>query len=84
MALIRGPKILNAEFSLPIAKSLLGDSKDQNLWLFGCLLVFVSALCWSFSLIIQVNFIKHERSLLFFFGNVSCFTRKLNSVSTIL
>ncbi|XP_048621236.1 WAT1-related protein At4g30420-like [Brassica napus] len=54
MTLIRGPKILNSEFSLPIAKSLLGDIKDQNLWLFGCLLVFVSTLCWSFSLIIQV------------------------------
>ena len=67
MALIRGPKILNSEFSLPIAKSLLGDIKDQNLWLFGCLLVFVSTLCWSFSLIIQVNFTKQERSLLSFF-----------------
>ncbi|CAN6915447.1 unnamed protein product [Brassica oleracea] len=54
MALIRGPKILNSEFSLPIAKSLLGDIKDQNLWLLGCLLVFVSTLCWSFSLIVQV------------------------------
>uniref|UniRef100_M4E5M6 WAT1-related protein n=1 Tax=Brassica campestris TaxID=3711 RepID=M4E5M6_BRACM len=53
MTLIRGPKILNSEFSLPIAKSLLGDIKDQNLWLLGCLLVFVSTLCWSFSLIIQ-------------------------------
>ena len=82
MALIRGPKILNSEFSLPIAKSFLGDIKDQNLWLLGCLLVFVSTLCWSFSLIVQVNFIKHERSLLFF-CNVSCFTRKLNFVTTI-
>ena len=81
MTLIRGPKILNSEFSLPIAKSLLGDIKDQNLWLFGCLLVFVSTLCWSFSLIIQVNFTKQERSLLSsFFGNVSCFTKKLNIV----
>ncbi|KAL0739217.1 hypothetical protein Bca4012_015427 [Brassica carinata] len=31
MTLIRGPKILNSEFSLPIMKSLLGDIKDQNI-----------------------------------------------------
>uniref|UniRef100_A0A1J3D5Z4 WAT1-related protein n=1 Tax=Noccaea caerulescens TaxID=107243 RepID=A0A1J3D5Z4_NOCCA len=54
MTLLRGPKILNSESALPIAKSLLGGSKDQNLWLFGCLFMFSSTLCWSFWLTLQV------------------------------
>ncbi|CAN8229938.1 unnamed protein product [Cochlearia groenlandica] len=54
MTLLRGPKILNLESTLPIAKSIFGDIKDQNLWLFGCLFLFSSTLCWSFWLTIQV------------------------------
>jgi len=58
MTLLRGPKILNSESALPIAKSVLGHLKDQNTWLIGCLFLFSSTLCWSFWLILQVNFIK--------------------------
>ncbi|XP_024004438.1 WAT1-related protein At4g30420 [Eutrema salsugineum] len=54
MTLLRGPKILNSESVLPIAKSVLGGSEDQNLWLFGCLFLFSSTLCWSFWLTLQV------------------------------
>ncbi|KAL9288656.1 WAT1-related protein [Arabidopsis thaliana] len=54
MTLLRGPKILNSESALPIAKSVLGHLKDQNTWLIGCLFLFSSTLCWSFWLILQV------------------------------
>ncbi|KAF3532857.1 hypothetical protein DY000_02036957, partial [Brassica cretica] len=56
MTLLRGPKILNSESDFSIAKSLLGDVKDQNMWLIGCLFLFSSNLCWSFWLTLQVNF----------------------------
>ncbi|XP_006285169.2 WAT1-related protein At4g30420 [Capsella rubella] len=55
MTLLRGPKILNSESALPLAKSVLGNIlKDQNMWLIGCLFLFSSTLCWSFWLILQV------------------------------
>ncbi|CAH8355714.1 unnamed protein product [Eruca vesicaria subsp. sativa] len=54
MTLLRGPKILNSEYTLPIEKSLLGDHTDQNMWLIGCLCVFASTLCYSFWLTFQV------------------------------
>ncbi|XP_010438180.1 PREDICTED: WAT1-related protein At4g30420 [Camelina sativa] len=55
MTLLRGPKILNSESALPLAKSVLGNVlKDQNMWLVGCLFLFSSTLCWSFWLILQV------------------------------
>ncbi|CAA7048749.1 unnamed protein product [Microthlaspi erraticum] len=54
MTLLRGPKILNSESVLPIAKLLLGGSNDHNLWLFGCLFMFSSTICWSFWLTLQV------------------------------
>ncbi|XP_033148709.1 WAT1-related protein At4g30420 [Brassica rapa] len=54
MTLLRGPKILNSESDFSIAKSLLGDVKDQNMWLIGCLFLFSSNLCWSFWLTLQV------------------------------
>ncbi|KAJ0247469.1 WAT1-related protein [Hirschfeldia incana] len=54
MTLLRGPKILNSESTLPVIKSVLGDLNDQNMWLFGCLFLFSSTLCWSFWLTLQV------------------------------
>ncbi|VVB10978.1 unnamed protein product [Arabis nemorensis] len=54
MTLLWGPKLLNSEFALPIAKSLLEDLKDQNTWVLGCFFMFSSTLCWSFWLILQV------------------------------
>ncbi|WZY86045.1 hypothetical protein YC2023_032429 [Brassica napus] len=42
MTLLRGPKILNSESTLPLENSLLGDLADQNMWLIGCLCVFAS------------------------------------------
>ncbi|KAJ0701129.1 putative EamA domain-containing protein [Helianthus annuus] len=53
MALIKGPKLLNA--NLPSSNSLLLNSTEvNNLWLWGCLCLFGSSCCWSFWLIIQV------------------------------
>ncbi|PWA51012.1 nodulin MtN21 /EamA-like transporter family protein [Artemisia annua] len=63
MALIKGPKLLNAQ--LPPSNSLLLNTSDQSdtLWLLGCLCLFGSSCCWSFWLIIQVpvsrNFPDH-------------------------
>ncbi|GMI81132.1 Usually multiple acids move in and out Transporters 34 [Hibiscus trionum] len=50
MALLRGPKLLNAQ-ALP-AKSLIGAEGEH--WLLGCLFLFGSACCWSVWLILQV------------------------------
>ncbi|KAK6235966.1 hypothetical protein SCA6_011303 [Theobroma cacao] len=50
MALLRGPKLLNAQ-SLP-AKSIFGSEGEH--WLLGCLFLFGSASCWSLWLILQV------------------------------
>ncbi|KAK8581622.1 hypothetical protein V6N12_071839 [Hibiscus sabdariffa] len=50
MALLRGPKLLNAQ-ALP-AKSLIGVEGEH--WLLGCLFLFGSACCWSVWLILQV------------------------------
>ncbi|XP_048602101.1 WAT1-related protein At4g30420-like [Brassica napus] len=41
MTLLRGPKILNSESDFSIAKSLLGDVKDQNMWLIGSVTFFL-------------------------------------------
>lgn len=51
MALLKGPKLLNAEL-LP-NKSVLGSAVDDY-WLLGCLLLFGSSICWSLWLILQV------------------------------
>ncbi|KAF5461293.1 hypothetical protein F2P56_017406, partial [Juglans regia] len=51
MALVRGPKLLNAELLLPANSHVLG-SGDGN-WLLGCLLLFGSCCCWSLWLILQ-------------------------------
>ncbi|KAD6794955.1 hypothetical protein E3N88_05851 [Mikania micrantha] len=57
MALIKGPKLLNAH--LPSSNSLLLNStQSDNLWLLGCLCLFGSSCCWSFWLIIQVPVTK--------------------------
>ncbi|KAK1417139.1 hypothetical protein QVD17_26261 [Tagetes erecta] len=53
MALIKGPKLLNA--NLPSSNSiLLTSTESDNIWLLGCLCLFASSCCWSFWLIIQV------------------------------
>jgi hypothetical protein len=51
MALLRGPKLLNAELMLP-ANAVFGSGGDN--WLLGCLLLFGSCCCWSLWLILQV------------------------------
>ncbi|KAK8490366.1 hypothetical protein V6N13_076383 [Hibiscus sabdariffa] len=51
MALLRGPKLLNAQ-ALP-AKSLIGVGAEGEHWLLGCLFLFGSACCWSVWLILQ-------------------------------
>ncbi|KAF8033816.1 hypothetical protein BT93_C0164 [Corymbia citriodora subsp. variegata] len=51
MALLRGPKILNAEFHLR-ARSIFASEADS--WLLGCLFLLGSACCWSIWLILQV------------------------------
>ncbi|KAE8700150.1 WAT1-related protein [Hibiscus syriacus] len=51
MALLRGPKLLEAE-PLP-EKSLFGWDGGEH-WLLGCLFLFGSACCWSIWLILQV------------------------------
>ncbi|KAE8056121.1 hypothetical protein FH972_012916 [Carpinus fangiana] len=51
MALLRGPKLLNAELMLP-ENAVFGSGGDN--WLLGCLLLFGSCCCWSLWLILQV------------------------------
>ncbi|KAL0891298.1 hypothetical protein Bca101_015281 [Brassica carinata] len=53
MTLLRGPKILNSESTLPIENSLIGDLTDQSMWLIGCSCVFASTLCYSLWLTFQ-------------------------------
>nr|KAJ0205513.1 hypothetical protein LSAT_V11C500260350 [Lactuca sativa] len=55
MSLIKGPKLLNEQ--LPSSNSLLviNPIGRDNLWLVGCLCLFVGCCCWSFWLIIQVG-----------------------------
>lgn len=53
MALLRGPKLLNLDITLPISNSILGKGDEDN-WLLGCLLLFGSAFCWSLWLIMQM------------------------------
>ena len=50
MALLRGPKLLNAQI-LP-EKSFFGSEGEH--WLLGCLFLIGSAFCWSLWLILQV------------------------------
>ncbi|PON90715.1 Plant-drug/metabolite exporter [Trema orientale] len=50
MALLKGPKLFNAEH-LP-DNSLFGSGGDN--WLLGCVLLFLSCCCWSIWLILQV------------------------------
>ncbi|XP_048490691.1 WAT1-related protein At4g30420 isoform X1 [Beta vulgaris subsp. vulgaris] len=53
MALLRGPKLLNAQLEQPnsLFQHLLGV---DNTWLLGCLCLFASSCCWSLWLILQV------------------------------
>jgi hypothetical protein len=51
MALLRGPKLLNAELTLP-ANAVFGSGGEN--WLLGCLFLFGSCCCWSLWLILQV------------------------------
>ncbi|XP_048490692.1 WAT1-related protein At4g30420 isoform X2 [Beta vulgaris subsp. vulgaris] len=52
MALLRGPKLLNAQLEQPnsLFQHLLGV---DNTWLLGCLCLFASSCCWSLWLILQ-------------------------------
>ncbi|XP_030535636.1 WAT1-related protein At4g30420-like [Rhodamnia argentea] len=51
MALLRGPKLLNAEFHLR-SRSIFAAEGDS--WLLGCVFLLGSACCWSIWLILQV------------------------------
>ncbi|KAK5829697.1 hypothetical protein PVK06_013490 [Gossypium arboreum] len=51
MALLRGPKLLNAQ-ALPVTESTIGQEGEH--WLQGCLFLFGSASLWSIWLILQV------------------------------
>ncbi|XP_024034118.1 WAT1-related protein At4g30420 isoform X2 [Citrus clementina] len=51
MALLKGPKLVNEEFTPP--KSLIFSSGADN-WLLGCFLLFGSSWFWSFWMILQV------------------------------
>ncbi|GJT76307.1 WAT1-related protein [Tanacetum coccineum] len=82
MALIKGPKLLNAQ--LPPSNSLLLNTSDQSdtLWLLGCLCLFGSSCCWSFWLIIQVpvtrNFPDHLS-----LSAWMCFTATIQSAAVV-
>lgn len=52
MALLKGPKLLNAE-KLP-GNSVFGSGDDDQNWLLGCSFLFASCCCWSIWLILQV------------------------------
>lgn len=53
IALLKGPKLLNAESIT--SKSIIGTTlgSDEN-WLLGCLVLFGSCVAWSVWLILQV------------------------------
>ncbi|XP_071742148.1 WAT1-related protein At4g30420-like isoform X2 [Rutidosis leptorrhynchoides] len=77
MTLIKGPKLLNTH--LPLSNSLLYNSTDSDqIWLLGCLCLFVACCCWSFWLIIQVpltrNYPDHLSlsAWMCFIGTVQC------------
>ncbi|KAL2939869.1 hypothetical protein RDABS01_007298 [Bienertia sinuspersici] len=54
MALLRGPKLLNAQ-QLPLSNSLLLQLVGaDDTWVLGCLCLFASSCCWSLWLILQV------------------------------
>lgn len=53
MALLKGPKLLNAE-KLP-GNSVFGSGDDDQNWLLGCSFLFASCCCWSIWLILQVT-----------------------------
>ncbi|KAA3490732.1 WAT1-related protein [Gossypium australe] len=57
MALLRGPKLLNAQ-ALPVTESTIGQEGEH--WLQGCLFLFGSASLWSIWMILQV------------FGSLAC------------
>ncbi|KAI3698118.1 hypothetical protein L6452_31230 [Arctium lappa] len=80
MALIKGPKLLNAQ--LPSSNSLLlnSDTGSDNLWLMGCLCLFASSCCWSFYLIIQVPVNKNHPDHLSLSAWM-CFTATVQSAS---
>ncbi|KAK4712900.1 hypothetical protein R3W88_018807 [Solanum pinnatisectum] len=59
MALIKGPKLLNSQFTPTNGLLLiLGKENSDNLesnWMLGVILLIASAICWSFWLILQVT-----------------------------
>ncbi|XP_019178004.1 PREDICTED: WAT1-related protein At4g30420 [Ipomoea nil] len=54
MALVKGPKLLNAEFIVTFDGKMGGGDENLTSWLLGCLLLFGSTICWSFWLVLQV------------------------------
>nr|GMC68550.1 WAT1-related protein At4g30420 [Ipomoea batatas] len=55
MALVKGPKLLNAEFIVTFGGIMMGGGDEKwSSWLLGCLLLFASTICWSFWLVLQV------------------------------
>jgi hypothetical protein len=54
IALLKGPKLLNAKNVVP-PKSIIGTTlgSDED-WLLGCLILFGSCVAWSIWLILQV------------------------------
>ncbi|XP_058746840.1 WAT1-related protein At4g30420-like [Vicia villosa] len=54
IALLKGPKLLNAE-NIPL-KSIMATAlgSDENNWLLGCMFLLASNVCWAVFLILQV------------------------------
>ena len=58
MALVKGPKLLNTQMLLRSKSLLYGFIGAENLQL-GCLVLFLSCCCWSFWMIMQVQFLNY-------------------------
>ncbi|KAK3221722.1 hypothetical protein Dsin_008747 [Dipteronia sinensis] len=54
MVLLKGTKLLNAEFIHPLKSIFFSPGNDDSNWLLGCLLLFGSSCFWSFWMILQV------------------------------
>ncbi|RDX79494.1 WAT1-related protein, partial [Mucuna pruriens] len=77
MALLKGPKLLNAE-NLP-SKSILGSAPDDK-WLLGCLFLIGGCCAWSLLLILQVPASKSHPDHLSFSAWM-CFMASLQSAA---
>ncbi|XP_062078540.1 WAT1-related protein At4g30420-like [Humulus lupulus] len=54
MALLKGPKLLNAELQNLPSNSFFGSGNSTDDWILGCIFLFGSCCCWSIWLILQV------------------------------